>query len=342
MRKLLLVAGLAAAALVPSFAFAQSCEQQHDSQVATTLAGAGIGALLGASIAGRHDQGAGAVIGAAGGAVVGSQVNRPDRDCTHAYGYYDHNNQWHATATDRADARGYYDRDGAWVDGAPNGYYDSGNRWVSANNAAADGYYDDRGRWSPASSDGYYDDRGQWVASASGHYENGRWIAGHGAGAYDRNGRWVAGALSGHTDANGVWVADAQPGYYDSDHHWRSGPVRGYYDTRGVWVGASLSADTYGANTSYRGAGYQGGGGHRDVDTRVAWLQQRIDTAAQDGSLNRFDARSDRRQLASIRRDETFMRQGDGQLSPRAEARLQNRLDALSASLRQSLNGAGF
>ncbi|MEJ0066591.1 MAG: hypothetical protein WDM85_15245 [Caulobacteraceae bacterium] len=47
MRKLLLVAGLAAAALTPSLVFAQSCEQQQDSQVATTLAG--IGALMGAT-----------------------------------------------------------------------------------------------------------------------------------------------------------------------------------------------------------------------------------------------------------------------------------------------------
>ncbi len=337
MRKLLLVAGLAAAALVPSLAFAQqSCEQQHDSQVATTLAGAGIGALLGASVAPSRDRGAGAVVGAAGGAIVGSQVSRPDRDCAHAYGYYDHNNQWHANHVDRADARGYYDRDGAWVDGAPNGYYDTDNRWVAASNANSDGYYDDHGRWAPASSAGYYDDRNQWVASASGHYEDGRWVAGHDAGAYDANGRWISGARNGHADANGVWIADAQPGYYDSDHHWRAGQVRGYYDTRGVWIGTTPSADAYGANTSY------GGPSRRDVDSRQAWLQQRIDSAARDGSLSRFEARSDRRRLASIRRDETNMRAGDGQLSPQDEARLQNRLDVLSASVRQSVRGAGF
>jgi hypothetical protein len=336
MRKLLLVAGLAAAALTPSLVFAQSCEQQHDSQVATTLAGAGIGALVGAAVAPHRDQGAGAVIGASGGAIVASQVSRPDRDCTHAYGYYDHNNQWHARATDRADARGYYDRDGAWVQGAPNGYYDNGSHWIAARDTASNGYYDDHARWTPAASNGYYDDRGQWVASVSGHYEGGRWVAGHSAGAYDANGRWVAGALSGHTDANGVWNPDAQPGYYDSDHHWRAGAVRGYYDTHGAWVGTTLSADAYGVGASYNGAG------HRDVDSRVAWLQQRIDTASSDGSLNRYDARNARRQLSSIRRDETFLRQGDGQLSPRDEASLQTRLDALSGSLRTSLKGASF
>ena len=335
MRKLLLVAGLAAAALTPSLVFAQSCEQQHDSQVATTLAGAGIGALVGASVAPHHDQGAGAVVGAAGGAIVASQVSRPDRDCTHAYGYYDHNSQWHASATNRADARGYYDRDGAWVDGAPNGYYDNGNRWIAGRDATTNGYYDDRARWTPAASNGYYDDRGQWVASVSGHYENGRWVAGHTAGAYDANGRWVAGALSGHTDARGVWAPDAQPGYYDSDHHWRAGAVRGYYDTHGAWIGTTLSADAYGVGASYNGAG------HRDVATREAWLQQRVDTAARDGSLSRYDARSYRQQLSSIRRDESYQRQSDGQLSPRDEDRVQTRLDALSASLRTSLNGAG-
>jgi pimeloyl-ACP methyl ester carboxylesterase len=232
MRKLLLVAGLAAAALVPTLAFAQtSCEQQHNDQVAATVVGAGLGALVGAAVAPRHDRGAGALIGAGGGAVVANQATRPDRDCSHAYGYYDRDNQWHANAIDRADARGYYDRDGAWVDGAPNGHYDS----------------------------------------------------------------------------------------------------------RGVWVVGTGGADTYGDNASYQGAG------RRDVDSREAWLERRIDTAVGDGSLSRYDARSDRQELSSIRRDEADMRQRhDGQLSPRGESRLQERLDTLSASLRQSLNGAGF
>jgi hypothetical protein len=336
MRKLILVAGFAVAALVPSMALAQSCQQQHDNQVATTFAGAGVGALVGATVAPRRDQGAGALIGAAGGAIIANQASRPSFDCSHAYGYYDSNNQWHATSTDRTDARGYYDRAGAWVDGAPNGAYGSDGRWVAASDPTPDGYYDDHGRWSPAATGGYYDERGQWVASVSGHYEDGRWVSGHGAGAYDANGRWVPGALSGHTDGNGVWVADMQHGYYDSDHHWRAGPVRGYYDTRGVWIGAALSADAYGADTNYNGMG------RRDVDTREAWLQQRIDTASADGSLNGRAAWRDRRQLASIRSDESYMRGAGHALSPRDEANLQGRLDSLSASLKASVNGAGF
>jgi hypothetical protein len=209
MRKLVLVAGLAAAAFIPSFAFAQSsCEQQRDNRVVGTVAGAGIGALVGSAIAPRHDRGAGAIIGAIGGGVIGNQVTRPDADCAHAYGYYDRDSQWHANATPTVMARGYYDRDGAWVDGAPNGYYDHSGRWMASN---ASGYYD----------------------------QGGRWVAGSASGAYDVNGHWMPGAVNGHRDGSGVWVADAQPGYYDTQRHWRAGPVQGHYDDGGVWIPAS-------------------------------------------------------------------------------------------------------
>jgi hypothetical protein len=339
MRKLLLVAGLSAAALVPSLAFAQSCEQQRDHQVVGTVAGAGIGALIGSAVAPRGDRGAGAVIGGVGGAVIGNQATRADADCAHAYGYYDQHNLWHANAVDRANARGYYDRDGVWVDGAPNGYYDAGGRWVAtANEASANGYYDSRGRWIPASAGGYYDDKGQWIASASGYYDdNGRWVSGETTGAYDGRGHWVSGAQSGHTDANGVWVADGQAGYYDSSHRWHAGLARGYYDTRGVWIAITPSASIAGADTSY-----QGGGERRDVDSREQWLEQRIRSAGSNGGLSQYDASNDLRELGAIRHQETRMRDADGALSPPDEARLQARLDNLSATVRQSLNGQGF
>jgi len=334
MRKLLLAAGLAAAALIPSLASAQSCEHQRDNQVVGTVAGAGLGALLGSAIAPRGDRTAGAIIGGVGGAVVGNQVTRPYADCTHAYGYYDRNSQWHANAIERADARGYYDRDGAWVDGAPNGYYDTGGRWIAAAATPADGYYDTRGRWIPASADGYYDDGGQWVASASGYYaSDGRWIAGQATGAYDANGRWTAGARSGHADANGVWVADSQLGYYDTDHHWRAGPARGYYDTRGVWIGAP-SVDSYGVRASYEGdVGRYHGDVSRYIDAREAWLEQRIRMAADSGDLSRHAASNGLDRLNSIRRQESGMRDGEGRLAPQDEHRLQARLDDLSAAL---------
>jgi len=337
MRKLLLVAGFAAAALIPSMALAQqSCEQQHNNQVASTFAGAGAGALVGSAIAPRGDRAAGAVIGAASGAVIGSQVSRPYADCHHAYGYYDHANQWHANAVDRADARGYYDRDGAWVDGAPNGYYGGDGRWIAAT-GAANGYYDGRGRWIPASANGYYDDGGLWVASASGHYDdNGRWVPGMATGAYDANGRWMPGARSGHAGPDGVWIADAQPGYYDSDHHWRAGQTRGYYDSQGVWMMTPPSADNSGADASF-----QDPSDRHDLDGWEARLERRIQSAASSGVLNHDDSDRDLMLLSSIRHQEAGMRDSAGQLSEADEAQLQDRLHRLNAELRKSLGDAG-
>lgn len=45
---------------------------------------------------------------------------------------------------------------------------------------------------------------------------------------------------------------------------------------------------------------------------------------------------------ATIRREEGGMRSGDGRLAPQDEARLQARLDNLSTTVRQSVNGQGF
>lgn len=168
MRNNLVVAGIAAAALMPSFAFAQtSCEQQHNNRVASTVAGGAIGALIGSAVAGHGDKTTGAVIGGVGGAVIGNQAGKGSADCAHAYGYYDTKGAWHANAVARNDARGYYDRTGRWVDGAPNGAYDSRGRWVPAK---AQGYYDNQGGWTPASTAGYWDTRGQWVASTPSAY----------------------------------------------------------------------------------------------------------------------------------------------------------------------------
>ena len=333
MRKLLLVAGLAAAALIPSIASAQqSCEAQRGNQVAGTIVGAGVGALLGSAIAGRGDHTTGAVIGGVGGAVVGNQLSSPNGDCAHAYGYYDRNSQWHANAVARADARGYYDRNGAWVAGAPNGYYDASGNWVAARmDSSAAGYTDSYGRWVPASANGYYNDRGQWVATASGHYDSrGRWTPGQSMGAYDANGVWMPGASSGHLDANGVWVPAAQPGYYDSNHRWRSGAAWGYYDADGRWI--ATRAD--GSQVVYQGGQ---GGMRRDIASREAQLEQRIRYATDNGELSRDDSRADLRLLKSIRRQEQGLRNGSGALSREDDAMLQGRLDQLSDQLRQSI-----
>lgn len=337
MRKLFLVAGLAAAALIPSIASAQqSCEAQRSNQVEGTIIGAGAGALLGSAIAGRGDHATGAVIGGVGGAAFGNQLSAPNADCAHAYGYYDRNSQWHANAIARADAQGYYDRNGVWVAGPPNGYYDASGAWIAAQaDPSASGYVDANGRWVPASASGYYDDRGDWVATASGHYDSaGRWVRDQVAGAYDSYGRWMPGANNGHRDANGVWIADAQPGYYDAEHRWRPGAAWGYYDAEGRWVPTEPGG--YGAPVAYQD-GRARAAMRRDVDGRADRLEQRIRAAADNGSLTREDAGRDLGALTSIRRQEADLRDGDGQLSPQNDAMLQARLDRLSDRLRQSI-----
>lgn len=128
MRKLLLIAGVAALAVpgmaIPSIASAQpDCrEQQHDNQVAGTFAGAGLGALLGSAIAGPGARGAGAVVGAVGGGVVGNVAGGSSVTCDTRAGYYDDNGLWHAAAN------GYYDDNGSWH--ADSGYYDGDGHWV--------------------------------------------------------------------------------------------------------------------------------------------------------------------------------------------------------------------
>jgi len=153
MRRPIFAASIAAAALIPSFAYAQTnCERQRSNQVVGTVAGAAVGGVLGNVIAGHGDKTVGTVIGAIGGAVIGNQVTKPDGDCNHAYGYYDERGRWHATGVRSSDARGYYDRDGRWVEGAPNGYYDEDNRWISNSGmTGGDGSYNSHGEWVPAS-----------------------------------------------------------------------------------------------------------------------------------------------------------------------------------------------
>src|SRR3954447_14869423 len=101
MRKRILAAGIAAAALIPSLAMAQvTCEQRSANRAAGTAVGAVAGALLGSAVAGHGDKGTGAVVGGVGGAIIGNQVSRGPRDCAYAYGYYDNDNRWHDNGVD--------------------------------------------------------------------------------------------------------------------------------------------------------------------------------------------------------------------------------------------------
>ena len=121
MRKLLLIAGVAAL-MVPSIASAQpGCEaQRHDNRVAGAIFGAGAGAVFGGIVSGR---GSGAALGAFGGAVAGNVAGGSSVHCNDdgSTGFYDSNGVWH-------DAGGYYD-DGRRLHAA-SGYYDGDGRWV--------------------------------------------------------------------------------------------------------------------------------------------------------------------------------------------------------------------
>jgi hypothetical protein len=73
--------------------------------------------------------------------------------------------------------------------------------------------------------------------------------------------------------------------------------------------------------------------GPRDISSRESWLDQRIRTAMNDGSLGRRDARQALATLDDIRHAEAGMRHRRGQLSARDEADIQSRLDALSSRI---------
>lgn len=302
MRKDILVAGLAAAALSPAFALAATpCEQQSTNRAVGTVAGAGLGALAGSAIAGRGSHTEGAIIGGIAGAVIGNQVSKGNLDCSRAYGYYDDRGMWHATGVPRSQAEGYWDRDNRWVSGPPTGYYDASGRWV---NAGGDGYYDRNGYWVPAAAGGYYDRNGRWVSTAPGYWRNGRWIEGPAVGHYDEYGNWVSGEAAGHFDSNGVWVADPQPGYWDNGR-WVRGRVYGYYDSRGRWVSTRYDVASTGS-TSYA---YTRSTADTDLDTRLDRLERRIRRDMSSGRISSLEGDRALRRLDDIRRDERRLMQ---------------------------------
>jgi Glycine zipper 2TM domain len=332
MRTLTFFGGVALAALVPSIANAEtSCEKQRTGRVVSTVAGAGVGGVAGNVIAGKGDKTLGTVIGAVVGGVVGNQIAKPDHDCSRAYGYYDKQGRWHATAVRSSDARGYYNRDGDWVDGAPDGYYRDG-RWISYSANTTDrGTYDRDGHWVPAGADGYYDRNDRWIASpATGYYDTkGRWVAGTTTGHYDRNGRWLSGQASGRYDSNGNWTSDPEPGYYDTNGRWHPGETRGYYDSRGRWISDDGRYDT--GNSYNQTASAM----PSDIRGQINWIDSYIRESRQNGQLSRRESDRALRDLNAIRSSErTMARNRDGQLTVRNEAMLQVRLDRLSDRLR--------
>ncbi len=103
MRKLLIVAGLAAATAVPTAASAQSAwqqynpfaapargadacySQQQNARMKGALAGAAVGAVAGSQLAGNGARTEGAVLAGAIGAVGGQEFGRRSVNCAPAY-----------------------------------------------------------------------------------------------------------------------------------------------------------------------------------------------------------------------------------------------------------------
>ncbi|RYD95846.1 MAG: glycine zipper 2TM domain-containing protein [Sphingomonadales bacterium] len=316
----MIAASIAALAASGAAHSATVCKQDNTGRVVATVVGAGIGAILGNVIDGGSNRTAGTLVGAGVGGVAANQLAKDGKRCNEAYGYYDESGRWHANRIDSSSARGYYDRDNRWVDGAPNGYYDNNNRWVAFNGESQySGYRDRDGRWVPVGVSGYYAADGQWVgANAPGYYSNGRWVSGPAYGRYDANGRWVA-------DRNyqpSGWQMQSQPGYYDERGRWVRGETTGYYDARGRWV--STGGGRAG-NVAYNS---------RDIRTREARIQQRIDRMRQNGTLSSAEARRARNELSSIKSDESRMRRSGGRFTSNEENVIHQRLDNLGQTLR--------
>lgn len=327
--KMMIAAGVAALALVQTQA-AQAetvCKQDNTGRTVATVAGAGIGAILGRVIDGGKHKEVGTIGGALAGGIAGNQLAKGGGDkCEVSYGYYDDQGRWHANRMSNREARGYYDRDNRWVDGAPNGYYDRNNRWVSFDGDARNaGYWDRDGRWVPIGVSGYYASDGEWVsASAPGYYDSrGRWVSGPVYGSYNANGVWVPGSRSSSAPV-GYWEAASVPGYYDSNGRWVRGSTRGYYDANGRWV--SIGG----------GAGVSPVVADRNMDTRdrAARIADRIDRQRDRGLISKREAESARTQLSSIRREDNRLRASGGRFTPNEQSLIHQRLDQLSRVIR--------
>ncbi len=102
MRKLLLCGALVAATAVPALAQAQStrCVNPQTNATAGALVGAAGGALVGSQLASRGSRDKGAILGALGGALLGGSIGNSQVRCPDGYYRYDEQN------------RRYYDNSG--------------------------------------------------------------------------------------------------------------------------------------------------------------------------------------------------------------------------------------
>ena len=341
MRNFLLTAALLSASVVPAQAMAQqTCEKHSTKRIVGTVAGAGVGGVLGNIIAGGGDKTLGTVLGAVGGGVLGNQITKGNGNCNKAYGYYDEQGSWHASNVQASNQTGYYDRESNWVEGAPRGYYDDQQRWVAASGTSQVGYRDNNGRWVPASANDFNNNGRDRAGTVQGYWQNGRWIAGETTGSYDKNGRWMPRVVNGRRDANGNWVDDQQPGYHDRNGRWHAGTTTGAYDSRGVWNATNAGYGNNGNNGNGNGGGngYGNGNNQRDIATRFDRIEQRIERGMEQGSLTRNQAQRAETELEAIRRYDRSLRNRNGAISQRNESLVQQRLDRMNDSLRNVRN----
>jgi hypothetical protein len=86
MRKLLLVGGLALAAMSPSLASAEvRCAPSQGQRAAGTILGAIAGGVIGSQLAERGSRGVGTAIGAVGGGVIGNTIASQGGHCPDGY-----------------------------------------------------------------------------------------------------------------------------------------------------------------------------------------------------------------------------------------------------------------
>jgi len=107
MRKLILIASLAALVASPEMASAKSrCERDRaNDRVAGTVAGGLLGALAGSAIAGRGSGTEGAVIGGVVGAVAGNQLTKKKNPCPSGYVYRNYDDRYSRASASRVRER---------------------------------------------------------------------------------------------------------------------------------------------------------------------------------------------------------------------------------------------
>ena len=84
-----IIAAVCVLALSPSaLAQVRACEE-HNNATAGTVVGAIGGAAIGSALTAHGHKGAGAIVGGIAGAIIGNQVGKSSTsvDCSHAYGF---------------------------------------------------------------------------------------------------------------------------------------------------------------------------------------------------------------------------------------------------------------